>query len=52
LFTFLELHKFSKNAISAVGLLGRMYYVGRIPDGHQEKENIKMMDGITEAISK
>jgi len=38
-------------AISAVGLLGRMYYVGRIPDGHQEKENIKLMEGISEAIS-
>ena len=37
--------------ISGVGLLGRMYHVGRIPDGHQEKENIDLMDGINEAIS-
>lgn len=37
--------------IAALGLLGRMYYTGKIPDGHQEKENIELMDGIAEAIS-
>ncbi|MEI8248026.1 MAG: MFS transporter [Lentisphaerota bacterium] len=38
-------------AISALGLLGRMYYVGRIPDGHQEKESISFTEGISEAIA-
>jgi MFS family permease len=38
-------------AVSAVGLLGRMSYVGRIPDGHQEKEKIELVDGIYETIS-
>jgi len=37
--------------VTAFGLLVRMYYTGKIPDGHQEKENIKLMDGISEAIS-
>jgi MFS family permease len=37
--------------VSALGLFGRMYYTGRIPDGHQEKENIKLGEGIYEAIS-
>lgn len=38
-------------AISALGLLGRMYYIGKIPDGHQEKESISFTDGISEAIA-
>ena len=37
--------------ISACGMLGRMYYIGRIPDGHQEKENIGFMEGLSEALS-
>ncbi len=38
-------------AVSGLGLLGRMYYIGRIPDGHQEKENISFTEGISEAIA-
>jgi len=38
-------------AISALGLLGRMYYIGKIPDGHQEKESITFSEGISEAIA-
>ncbi len=37
--------------ISGLGLLGRVYYIGKIPDGHQKKENIPLAEGITEAIS-
>lgn len=37
--------------ISALGLLGRMYYIGRIPDGHQEKESISFKEGMSEAIA-
>lgn len=37
--------------ISAVGLLARIYYIGKIPDGHQEKENTLFGDGIADALS-
>lgn len=37
--------------ITALGLIGRIYYVGKIPDGHQEKEEIELVEGISEAIS-
>lgn len=37
--------------ITAVGLLGRIYYIGRIPDGHQEKEEIPFLEGLSEAIA-
>ncbi|HCE43315.1 MAG TPA: hypothetical protein DET40_07185 [Lentisphaeria bacterium] len=37
--------------ITAFGLLGRIYYIGKIPDGHQEKEKIELMDGVYETIS-
>jgi MFS family permease len=38
-------------AVSGLGLLGRMYYIGKIPDGHQEKENFSFTGGIAEAIA-
>lgn len=38
-------------AISGLGLLGRMFYIAKIPDGHQEKETIKFTEGIFEAIA-
>jgi MFS family permease len=38
-------------AVSALGLIGRIYYTRKIPDGHQVKEKIEFMDGISEAIS-
>ncbi len=37
--------------ITGLGLLGRMYYTSKIPDGHQEKEKIELVEGIYEAIS-
>lgn len=37
--------------ITALGLIGRIFYVGKIPDGHQEKEDIELVEGISEAIS-
>lgn len=37
--------------ISGLSLLGRMYYIGKIPDGHQAKESITFTEGISEAIA-
>jgi MFS family permease len=38
-------------AITALGMLARVYYIGKIPDKHQEKENIKFVEGVSEAIA-
>lgn len=37
--------------ISGISLLGRIYYITKIPDSHHEKEKILFMDGISEAVS-
>lgn len=37
--------------IAALGQIGRVYYISKIPDEHQEKESIKFTAGISEAIA-
>ncbi len=38
-------------AVSAAGLLCKVYYLNKIPNEHQERETIHFADGVSEAVS-